>query len=86
MGNYNVLVSATKWITLKFPVQAVAPLYARMQANKIFTIAESSQTFLFEGVALFYVNGNYILQEDAAAKTEKYGFNLYLSRVFLGRE
>ena len=85
VDNYKTLVSPNKWITVKFPVRALAPLYARMQTNRWFTVADDSRNFQQEGVGLFYVNGNTeTFEKDETGK--KYPFKLYLSRVFLVKE
>lgn len=87
ISNNAVLVSANKWITYKIPIKGVVEkFYARLKANRVYTATNIPYVYYQNSMPLFYINGEYINTQDATAKTQTYGFNLYISRIFLVKE
>ncbi len=87
MSNNAVLVSANKWITYKIPIKGVVEkFYARLKANRVYTATNIPYVYYQNSMPLFYINGEYIHTQDADAKTQTYGFDLYISRIFLVKE
>lgn len=81
---YRTLVSANKWITYKIPIKDVVKyLYAGLTENRVFTAANVTYTYYHNALPLFYINGEMIRSVDAEQKQETYGFNVYISRIFL---
>lgn len=82
--NNAVLVSANKWITYKIPIKGVVEkFYARLKVNRVYTATNIPYIYYQNAMPLFYINGEYINTEDPDVKTETYGFNVYISRIFL---
>lgn len=87
MSQNSVLVSANKWITYKIPVKGyLEKFYGRLQLNRVYTAANIPYVYYQNAMPLFFVNGEYINGVDAEAKTEVYGMNVYVSRIFLVKE
>lgn len=85
--NNPVLVSANKWITYKIPIKGVVEkFYARLKVNRVYTATNIPYVYYQNSMPLFYINGEYIHTQDAEAKTQTYGFDLYISRIFLVKE
>jgi hypothetical protein len=81
----QILDSANKWITYKFPIQEIMPYYyAGLTTNRIYTAANVSYTYEYNVLPLFYINGDFATYTDPNDQT--YGFNLYVSKIFLVKE
>ncbi len=81
----QILVSANKWITYKIPIQEIMPYYyAGLTTNRIYTAANVSYTYEYNVLPLFYINGDFATYTDPNDQT--YGFNLYVSKIFLVKE
>ncbi len=87
MDQRGVLVSANKWITYKIPIRGyLEKFYGRLQVNRVYTDANLPRVYYQNAMPLFFVNGEFANKEEAETKTETYGMNVYVSRIFLVKE
>ena len=78
----QIYVSANKWITYKIPIEDIMPVYyAGLTLNRLYTATGVSYDYEYNSLPLFYINGDFATRNDPEDKT--YGFNLYVSRIFL---
>ena len=98
MDQRGVLVSANKWITYKIPIMGyLEKFYGRLQVNRVYTDANLPRVYYQNAMPLFFVNGEYINEmlpekkmelygRTDVTKTQTYGMNVYVSRIFLVKE
>lgn len=60
--------------------------FGRLQVNRVYTDANLPRVYYQNAMPLFFVNGEFANEEEAETKTQTYGMNVYVSRIFLVKE